>query len=61
MIVTVRPDGTPESVEVVSDPGGGFGAAASACAMRQRFVAAKDEDGNPVRGTTPEFSVRYVR
>src|SRR5262249_23463190 len=60
MIVTVRPDGTAESVRIVPDPGEGLGAAARACAMRQRFVAATDEDGHPVRGETPEFSVRYI-
>jgi protein TonB len=60
MIVTVRPDGTPDSVEIVSDPGHGFAPAARDCAMRQRFVPARDGDGNPVPGKTRPFNVRYV-
>jgi hypothetical protein len=60
MIVTVRPDGSAESVEIVSDPGHGFGAAARECALKQRFLPASDPDGNPVRGATPAFNVLYT-
>jgi protein TonB len=60
IVVTVRPDGTPESVEIVSDPGHGFAPAARECAMRQRFLPARDRDGNPVLGKTRPFTVRYV-
>jgi protein TonB len=60
LVVNVRPDGTPESVEIVSDPGHGFGPAAHDCAMRQRFLPARDRNGNPVVGKTRPFTVRYI-
>ena len=34
--VTVKADGTAETVDVVYDPGHGFGRVAKACALRQR-------------------------
>jgi protein TonB len=61
IVVTVRPDGTPESVRVVSDPGHGFGRAARQCAMRQRYEPGRDRQGNPVSGTMPPFSVKFTR
>jgi protein TonB len=48
--ITVRPDGTPAAVRIVSDPGNGFGRMAYQCAMRQRFVTALDPDGNSIQG-----------
>jgi len=61
LIVTVRPDGTPRSVQVVSDPGHGFGRAARMCALSKRYATALDRDGNPVMGTTPPIRVRFTR
>jgi protein TonB len=61
IVVTVRADGTPESVRVVNDPGHGFGRAARQCAMRQRYNPARDRQGNPVPGTIPPFSVKFTR
>jgi protein TonB len=61
IVVTVRADGSPESVRVVNDPGHGFGRAARQCAMRQRYVPAKDRQGNPISGTMPPFSVKFTR
>jgi protein TonB len=60
MVVMVLPDGSPESVEIVSDPGHGFAQAARECAMKQRFQPARDEDGEPTRGATPPFNVLYT-
>jgi protein TonB len=60
MIVTVRADGSAEAVDIVSDPGRGFGQAARDCAMRQTFVPARDEDGHPQRSKTPEFTIHFI-
>ena len=60
MIVTVRPDGTAASAEIVSDPGDGFAQVARECAMRARFVPARDERGLPVLGKTGPFNVRFL-
>jgi protein TonB len=59
--VAVKPDGTPQTVKVLSDPGSGFGSAGIRCAMRQRFRAALDHDGNAQPGTTHPFNIRFNR
>jgi protein TonB len=59
--VAVRADGSPERVTVLSDPGHGFGRAATRCAMQQRFSTALDHDGNPIPGLTKSISVRFER
>jgi periplasmic protein TonB len=59
--VLVDAQGTAESAEVVSDPGHGFGQAASACALRTRFNAARDPRGAPVRARSPLIRVRFTR
>jgi len=57
----VRADGTPEKVTVLSDPGHGFGRAATRCAMLQHFDAALDHDGNAIPGLTKSLRVRFER
>jgi len=59
--VAVRADGTPERVTVLSDPGHGFGRAATRCAMQQRFETALDHDGTPIPGLTKSLRVRFER
>ena len=59
--VKVRPDGSPENVAVVQDPGHGFGREARKCAMRKKYSNGLDADGNPVGGTTKPFRVRFER
>jgi protein TonB len=61
IVARVRPDGVPEAVSVVSDPGQGFGPAARTCAMRQRYQSAEDRDGHAVAGSTAPFRVRFTR
>lgn len=61
LVVTVRPDGTPLSVTVVSDPGHGFGRAARMCALTRRFTPALDRTGQPIAGSTVPFGVRFTR
>jgi protein TonB len=59
--VSVRSDGTPEHITVLSDPGHGFGRAAIRCAMMQRYETALDRDGNPIAGLTKSLRVRFER
>jgi protein TonB len=58
--VVVRPDGTPASARIIRDPGNGFGPAAVSCAMRERFHAALDRDGNPIQ-QSKQFNVKFSR
>jgi protein TonB len=58
--VVVKPDGTPASARIIRDPGNGFGAAAVSCAMRERFHAALDHDGNPIQ-QSKQFNVKFSR
>lgn len=61
IIVTVRTDGTPQSVKVVSDPGTGFGRAARLCALARRYTPALDRTGTPMVSATPPIRVRFTR
>ncbi|WP_437878957.1 energy transducer TonB [Sorangium sp. So ce513] len=61
LMITVRPDGSPLSVKVVSDPGHGFGRAARMCALSRRYNPQKDRTGSPVVGTTPPVTVTFTR
>lgn len=59
--VVVKPNGFAERVDVVSDPGFGFGAAARACALHTRFEPARDRQGNRIAATSPPIRVRFTR
>jgi protein TonB len=59
--VVVAPDGMVERAIVLSDPGHGFGPAAIACALRTRFIAARDRDGRSIRSESPPVLVRFTR
>jgi protein TonB len=61
ILVTVRADGTAQSVKVISDPGHGFGRAARECALKQRYTPALDRQGHPVAATTPPINVKFTR
>jgi protein TonB len=61
IVVTVTTSGTPKAVTVLRDPGHGFGAAARACAMRQRYQVGLDRQGQPTVATTPPITVRFTR
>jgi protein TonB len=61
IIVKVRPDGSPESVSVVNDPGSGFGRAARSCALTRRYQPGLDRDGNATTASTPPIRVRFSR
>ena len=61
VIATVRADGTPLSVTIVSDPGHGFGRAARTCALTQKYLPALDRTGQSIPGTTPPIGVTFRR
>ncbi|MDI1448859.1 energy transducer TonB [Polyangium sp. 6x1] len=61
IIVTVRGDGSPQSVKVVNDPGYGFGRAARLCALSRRYTPALDRSGTPMVAATPPIRVRFTR
>jgi len=61
MTVTVRPNGTAQSVEILEDPGHGFGRTATACALKHRFAPALDPQGRRILGRTRAFHVGFHR
>lgn len=63
IVVSVRPNGTPESIIVLSanPPKVGFERAARSCALMQRYSAAVDRAGQPAGGKTAPFTVRFTR
>ncbi|WP_437594593.1 energy transducer TonB [Sorangium sp. So ce1000] len=61
LMVMVRPDGSPLSVKVVSDPGHGFGRSARMCALGMRYRPGKDRSGASIAATTPPITVNFTR
>ena len=61
IVVAVKPDGSPQSVNVLSDPGHGFGRAARVCALSRRYQPGLDRTGAPMTVTTPPIRVRFTR
>ncbi len=61
LIVTVRPDGSPQSVQVTADPGHGFGRAARMCALARKYTPGKDREGNAATMSTPPIRVTFSR
>jgi protein TonB len=59
--VTVGTDGKPQRVDVIKDPGHGFGLAARKCAMRESFATGLDVAGNAITSQTKPFRVRFER
>jgi periplasmic protein TonB len=59
--VKVKPDGSPENVSILQDPGHGFGREARKCAMGKKYGYAMDADGNAIGGMTKPFRVRFER
>ena len=59
--VAVRADGRADRVDVLSDPGFGFGPAARFCALRTRFEAARDPVGQPIAALSPPIRVHFFR
>jgi len=59
--VRVQPDGRAQTVDVLSDPGFGFGAAARACALATRFEPARNPDGQPIAALSAPIRVHFYR
>ena len=57
----VLPSGAPARVVIVDAPTRSFATAAEACALRERFLPALDEDEKPVRGWTRRFRVVFTK
>ena len=61
VVVTVASTGQAVAVEVLQDPGYGFGAAARTCFLAQKYIPARNSEGNAVQGTTRPIRVRFAR
>jgi len=59
--VDVAANGAPTRVQVLSDPGNGFGREARRCAMSRSYETALDHDGAAISGTTRPFRVHFSR
>ncbi|WP_437575181.1 TonB family protein [Sorangium sp. So ce887] len=59
--VYVEPDGSARWAVVLHDSGYGFGAAAAQCAVRRRYVPAKDRSGAPFGSWTLPITVTFTR
>jgi protein TonB len=59
--VAVRADGSADRVDVVEDPGFGFGRAARQCALATRFEPARDPAGAPIAALSPPIRVHFFR
>jgi periplasmic protein TonB len=59
--VAVRADGHADRVDVVEDPGFGFGRAARQCALATRFEPARDLAGAPIAALSPPIRVHFFR
>jgi len=61
VVVVVDTAGTPTSVNVLSDPGYGFGKQAQKCAMRFKYPVGLDTKGNPMTRATKPFRITFTR
>jgi periplasmic protein TonB len=59
--VAVRADGRADRVDIVDDPGFGFGRAARQCALGTRFEPARDRAGAPIAALSPPIRVHFFR
>jgi protein TonB len=59
--VAVGADGRAERVDVLEDPGFGFGRAALQCALSTRFGAARGPSGDPIAALSPPIRVHFYR
>jgi hypothetical protein len=57
--VLVGQDGTAKSVNILDDPGRGYGRVAAACAKLIRFKPASDVNGDSIEAMTPPIRVNF--
>ena len=61
MSVMVSPSGKAYSVDILDDPGHGFARMATGCALKHKFLPARDPLGNNIWGRTRPFHVGFHR
>ena len=61
MSVMVSPSGKVYSVDILDDPGHGFARMAIGCALKHKFLPARDPLGNNIWGRTRPFHVGFHR
>jgi protein TonB len=59
--VLVGADGLPRAVQVLDEPGFGFGSAAARCAMTRKYRSGTDDRGVRVESWTPPIRIRFLR
>ena len=59
--VLVRPDGSPQLVQTLEEPGFGFGPAATRCAMARRYAPAMNEQGIAITAWTKPIRIKFLR
>ena len=59
--VLVGADGLPKAVQLLEEPGFGFGSAAARCAMARKYQSGTDEQGIPIASWTPPIRLRFIR
>jgi periplasmic protein TonB len=59
--VAVAADGRADRVDILGDPGFGFGRAARQCALGTRFEPARDPAGVPIAALSPPIRVHFFR
>jgi hypothetical protein len=59
--VLVGVDGLPKAVQVLEEPGFGFGSAAARCAMARKYQPGTDDRGVPIASWTPPIRLRFLR
>jgi periplasmic protein TonB len=61
VMLVLGANGKPTSVQVLNDPGYGFGQHVRRCGMRFTFSPSLDKFGNPIAGSSPPFVVTFTR
>jgi hypothetical protein len=59
--VLVGADGLPKAVQLLEEPGFGFGTAAVRCAMARKYQSGTDDQGVPIASWTPPIRLRFLR
>jgi protein TonB len=61
LMIWIRSDGRAQNVQVVSDPGHGFGREARQCALSHHYRPARDSDGKSIPATLGPIRIRFTR
>jgi protein TonB len=61
MSVMVSPSGKAYAINILDDPGHGFARMATGCALKHKFMPARDPRGNDIWGRTRPFHIGFHR